>query len=93
MGSCAETESPASVVTHGPVGRIKKQAGITSMTMISEQEPGTKMGEGSLKINSTQFSGFPRENPLLRFIVEQRGNLDSQTIRQNYDSKEHMIQL
>lgn len=53
MESCSETESPALVVTYGPLGRIKKQSGIASMTMISELKPGTEMGEASLKINYT----------------------------------------
>lgn len=38
MGSCSEIVSPALVVTYGPLGRIKEQTGIASMTMISEQE-------------------------------------------------------
>lgn len=50
--SCSETVSPDSVATCGPLGRMKKQAG-TIFTMISQQEPRTEMGEGSLKINST----------------------------------------
>lgn len=36
MECCSETVNPASMVTYGPLGRIKKHAGIASMTMISE---------------------------------------------------------
>lgn len=60
MESCSETGSLALVVSYGPLGRIKKQAGIASMTMISEQKPGTEMGEASLRINYTQSSGFSK---------------------------------
>lgn len=49
----SETGSPASIVRYGPLGRIKKQVGIASMTMISEQKPGTEVGEVYLKINYT----------------------------------------
>lgn len=53
MGSCSAIVNPVFVVIYGPLFRIKKQAGIDSMTMISDQNTGIEMGEVSIKINST----------------------------------------